>query len=107
MKEQILNFISNNEKHRSSGEIIEAIELTCDMIKKGMIEGSAIMGEALLQANRALGKANGYTEYIRQDFAVNLGLTKTAVKYLVNELLKEEQIEVVKYENITFLRIKK
>lgn len=107
MKEQILDFITNNEKHRSSDEIIEAIELTCDMIKKAMTEGSSAMGEALLQSNRALGKANGYTEYIRQDFAVKLGLTKTAVKYLVNELLKEEQIEVVKYENITFLRVKK
>lgn len=107
MKEQILDFITNNEKHRSSDEIIEAIELTCDMIKRAMTEGSSVMGEALLQSNRALGKANGYTEYIRQDFAVKLGLTKTAVKYLVNELLKEEQIEVVKYENITFLRVKK
>jgi len=107
MKELILDFINNNEKHKSTNEVIEAVDLTCEMIKREMTEGSSTMGEALLQANRALGKANGYTEYIRQDFAIKLGLTKTAVKYLVNELLKEEQIEVVKYENITFLRIKK
>lgn len=105
MKEQILDLIKNNEINRASDEIIEAINMSCIMTKK--IDNSPLAIEALIQCNRALGKANGYTEYIKKDLAIKLGLTKTAVKYLVEELLKEEEIEVIKYENITFLRIKK
>lgn len=110
MKELILDFIIGNEKNKSSDEVIASMELTCNMLKKA-IDSSSLstpkMDDVLLQFNRTLGKANGYTEYIRQDLAIKLGLTKTAVKYLVGELLKEGCIEVIKYDNITFLKIKK
>lgn len=52
----------------------------------------------------ALGCAKGYTEYKTKELAKTLGVTKTAIKYMINNLLKDDKIEVIKERNISFLK---
>ncbi|HBF2930549.1 hypothetical protein NBN67_19150 [Clostridioides difficile] len=47
--------------------------------------------------------AEGYTEYKIKDLAINLNVSKTAIKYMLKSLLKENKIELLKINNTTFI----
>lgn len=52
----------------------------------------------------ALGVSKGYTEYKAKELADVLGVSKTAVKYMINKLKEENKIELIKENNITFIK---
>ena len=60
-------------------------------------------------ARRAIAKcvqtARGYTEYKVTEIAANTGFNRTRVKTLIQYLIEENQIELVNFENTTFLKI--
>ncbi|MCC0727652.1 hypothetical protein KGF51_14685 [Clostridioides sp. ZZV14-6045] len=45
----------------------------------------------------------GYTEYKIKDLAINLNVSKTAIKYMLKSLLEENKIELLKINNTTFI----
>ncbi|HBG8470963.1 TPA: hypothetical protein KRH38_003308 [Clostridioides difficile] len=47
--------------------------------------------------------AEGYTEYKVKDLAINLNVSKTAIKYMLKSLLEENKIELLKINNTTFI----
>ncbi|CCL32450.1 TPA: hypothetical protein UL242_002537 [Clostridioides difficile] len=47
--------------------------------------------------------AEGYTEYKIKDLAINLNVSKTAIKYMLKSLLEENKIELLKINNTTFI----
>lgn len=51
----------------------------------------------------ALGMAKGYTEYKRKQIANDIGVSKTAVKFMVDNLIAENKIKLVKENNVTFI----
>ena len=52
----------------------------------------------------ALRLSQGYTQYNAKLLAQNIGVSKTAIKYMVNKLTEENKIEMIKENNITFIR---
>ena len=47
--------------------------------------------------------AKGYTEYKRKQIANDIGVSKTAVKFMVDNLIAENKIKLVKENNVTFI----
>ncbi|MGX9757601.1 hypothetical protein ACWYRQ_15085 [Clostridioides difficile] len=47
--------------------------------------------------------AEGYTEYKIKDLAINLNVSKTAIKYMLKNLLEDNKIELLKINNTTFI----
>lgn len=52
----------------------------------------------------ALGVSKGYTEYKAKELAETLGVSKTAIKFMINKLKEENKIELIKENNITFIK---
>ena len=52
----------------------------------------------------AMGLAKGYTLYQYKKLAKELGITKTALRYMANVLINEGKVEVLKENNITFIK---
>lgn len=52
----------------------------------------------------ALGVSKGYTEYKTKELTNILGISKTSLKFMTNILIDEGKIELIKENNITFLR---
>lgn len=53
---------------------------------------------------KALFIAKGYTEYKCKEISSILDISKTALKYKINKLIYEHKLEIVKYNNVTFLK---
>lgn len=52
----------------------------------------------------AYGCAKGYTEYKAKELAQCLGVSKTAIKYMSDNLQKENKIQLIKERNVTFIK---
>lgn len=52
----------------------------------------------------AMGLAKGYTLYQSKKLAKELGVTKTALRYMANSLIDEGKAEILKENNITFIK---
>lgn len=88
----MFNFGQQNEK---------AIEILTDLYENSK---DSFDEENLVKIIKALYNCKGYTEYRVKDIATDLGFTKTKVKYLVKQLIEENQIELITIENVTFLK---
>lgn len=104
MKEILLELVLNNFNKKAIEEVVDSLELICELLKKNSECGVSEILDALYQSTKALGLAKGYTEYVKQDLSSKLGVSKTAIKYIINELVKEGKVEVTTIGEIAFLK---
>ena len=114
--------LKNEEKHleamrqkaEDSTQVLEFLKFNL-VFKNYKLESDllAILDNADLtltpNARREIAKcvqvARGYTEYRVTEIATNTGFNRTRVKALIQYLIEENQIEIVNFENTTFLRV--
>lgn len=100
---EILEYIDYNRKANlfAVDTIIENLKTAIDNFDENTPQ------EVKIPVIKALGITCGWLEYKVKDFADETGLSKTAVKTQIKQLLEDEIITLYKIENITFILLNK
>lgn len=101
MENEILEYLQYNCNMNRSDKIIESLE---EAISKF---DSTTPIELKLPIYSALGIAKGWIQYRVKDFAVETGLTRTAVRTQVKQLEMANLITLEKMDTVTFIALNK
>ena len=112
--------LTNEQKHEEalkqkeidSQQLLEYIQFNT-MSKSSLLEGELLTvlkeNEFTDTAKKAIARcvqiARGYTEYKVLTIAEYTGLTRTRTKALIQYLIAEKKVELVSFENTTFLKL--
>lgn len=104
MEGKLLDIILINYKNKSNADVINSLETSCKLLSSISDKNIIEVEEALYEINRAIGISKGYTEYVKNKLSSDLGISKTAIKYIVKQLINENKIEVVTIGEISFIK---
>lgn len=97
---ELLEYVNYNYKQKNDNAV-RLIEESIELIRNE----ESIPEEVRKKIYTALGYAKGYTEYKTKELSNILGVSKTAIKFMTNKLLEEKIIELVKENNVTFIKV--
>jgi len=106
MEELLISILKKNLENKANetvlGAISDVVSAIDDILRKVDNDRAT---DALTCANKAYYIAKGYTEFNSYDLSEKLGASNNVTRVIIKKLIKEEKIEKISSEGVTFLKL--